>query len=181
MGSVLDITLLNGTEVRVRGEVDLDTVGELRDFLDQLDGSGPVVIEAAGTQFMDSSGLNLLLELASRGRIGAPGVIIRNPSRPVRRLFEVALPSGMPGLELDFSGGGPGAAHRLTQLMRSTFDLRRAVASEWAHGASTRDAARRARIEHAGLHLRLRFVVAAHGAGERTPDGSAGMSGRVPV
>jgi len=153
----LDISALNGTEggVRVRGELDLETVDRLWAVLVRLDGSGPVVIEASDITFMDSTGLNLLLNWASHARNGGPGVIIRNPSRAVRRVLEIALPAGMPGVEVDFFGAGPGAAHRLTQLLRSTIELRVAVASEWAHAARICEVARRARAEHAAVHRLL--------------------------
>ena len=150
----LDISSLDGTKfgLRVRGEIDLDSVGQLRHFIAALPrGEGPLVVEASEVDFIDSTGLNLLIQLAATG---SPGVVIRNPSRAVRRLLEVALPGGMPGMWVDFSGAGPGAAHRLSELLRSTVDLRSLVSSEWFIARSTRRSARRLRLEHAALAIR---------------------------
>jgi len=48
---------------------------------------------------MDSQGLRLLLQLALHAEEAGLGpVVLLNPSPVVRRVLEIALPHGMPGL-----------------------------------------------------------------------------------
>ena len=88
--------------------------------------------------FRSSSGLHVLLKLAAQSD-GHLGLIIRNPSRPVRRLLQMALPDGMDGMAVEFSGGGPGASHRFSELLHITAELHRMT-----HFARTRAALLRA-------------------------------------
>ena len=55
------------------------------------------------------------------------------------------MPGGVPGLEVDFSGAGPGAAHHLSHLLRSSIELRAAVIAEQARAARACEDARRTR------------------------------------
>ena len=55
-------------------------------------------LDLTGVTFMDSNGLRILLAAAS-GRTGPP-LVVRD-SQPVRRLFEVAAPAGVPGLQFE--------------------------------------------------------------------------------
>jgi anti-sigma B factor antagonist len=78
-----------GSEVVVVAEGELDLVGAPR-LLDAIPGgSGPVVLDLAGVQFMDSSGLRSLLE-ARQSCIdaGRPFAIAR-PSAAVSRVLEL--------------------------------------------------------------------------------------------
>jgi len=85
MGSNLAISASNGTHaaVRVRAELDLETVDELWAFLARRHVEGPIVIDASGIDFIDSTGLKLLLKWAARGGDGTLGLGLRNPSRAV--------------------------------------------------------------------------------------------------
>ena len=142
----LEIAPLDGIHggVRVRGEIDMESVDQLTEFIARLrPGSSPVVIDASGIEFMDSTGLRLLLSLAAAD--GAGGVVVRNPSRPVRRLLEVSVPDGMDGLTVEFDGAGPGAAHRFSELMRSTGELHRLAQMQRRRSAALRSDVRRAR------------------------------------
>ncbi|MCP9928362.1 STAS domain-containing protein [Cyanobium sp. CH-040] len=50
--------------VKVSGEVDSKTVGDLRDFLDQeVKGQTPIALDLSGVSFMSSAGLRTLLTL----------------------------------------------------------------------------------------------------------------------
>ena len=140
-----EVGKLDGVEagIQVRGEIDIASVKPLEEFISGLPpNTTQVVVEASGVEFMDSTGLNLLLKLAARGD---PGVVIRNPSRQVRRLLSLALPDGAPGLVVDFSSDGPGAAHRLTEMVRSALELRAAAVSCNARAAISRAEAQRLR------------------------------------
>jgi hypothetical protein len=48
---------------------------------------------------MDGVGVSLLLRLARVGK-GATRLVLRNPSRSVRRVLAIAVPDGEPGLEI---------------------------------------------------------------------------------
>jgi len=75
--------------VRVVGEVDISTVAELRrQVRTACQGQRPVLLDLAEVGFMDSSGLQVLLE-ASDGAItsDSPFFIVR-PSSAVQRLMD---------------------------------------------------------------------------------------------
>jgi anti-anti-sigma factor len=109
-----------GRGYALRGEFDLECIPEVERLFFNGDTSIPVILEASQLTFMDSTGLWILLRLARAGDGTTPGVVIRNPSEAVRRLINLAIPDGVDGLEIDFPGSGPGAAHRFTELSRST-------------------------------------------------------------
>ena len=78
-----------GTTVRPRGELDMATQGELRAVLEQH-AAGPVTLDLGALQFLDTSGLRLILETAETARrTGASFVVLRG-GPAVMRLFDVA-------------------------------------------------------------------------------------------
>lgn len=85
---------------RLHGELDMATSGGLSELLRAAaDGNAPVVLDFSGVSFMDSSGLRALLEGAALPNGSGPVVIV-NPSRQVRRVLDISIPDGMPGLEV---------------------------------------------------------------------------------
>lgn len=84
------------TVVRIAGEVDLSNVEPLRGQLTRAlaEARGPIVFDLAELEFIDSSGLALLL-LAIRH---PPGVQIRATSEIVRRVIDVSGLSTVLGL-----------------------------------------------------------------------------------
>jgi anti-anti-sigma factor len=60
---------------------------------------GPIVLHVSGLSFMDSSRLRALLERAGKPNGNGP-VVILNPSDQVRRVLEISIPGGTPGLEV---------------------------------------------------------------------------------
>jgi anti-sigma B factor antagonist len=74
-----------------RGDVDLATVGLLRDQVDELISVGfrRVLLDLRGVTFLDSTGLTLLVELyhASRAHRWELGVVEGRPE--VQRLFDI--------------------------------------------------------------------------------------------
>jgi len=61
--------------VRLAGEIDVQTAGQLRETLDELSrGLHDVVLDMSGVEFMDSAGLGLLLSARKRGRITLRGL-----------------------------------------------------------------------------------------------------------
>jgi anti-sigma B factor antagonist len=73
--------------VRVTGEVDMSNAGDIREVVDQVTATGVdrLIFDLGGLEFIDSSGLAVLLAAAQK----VPSVQLRNPSPIVRRVVEV--------------------------------------------------------------------------------------------
>lgn len=85
---------------RLEGELDMATAGGLTELLHAAaERAGPIVLDFSGVSFMDSSGLRALLEGAGLPNGGGPLVIL-NPSAQVRRVLDISIPGGIPGLEV---------------------------------------------------------------------------------
>jgi anti-sigma B factor antagonist/stage II sporulation protein AA (anti-sigma F factor antagonist) len=84
---------------RLEGELDMATAGGLTELLLTASGDAPLVLDFSGVSFMDSSGLRALLEGAGLPNGGGP-VVVQDPSPQVRRVFEITIPDGVPGLEI---------------------------------------------------------------------------------
>jgi stage II sporulation protein AA (anti-sigma F factor antagonist) len=84
----------------LEGELDMATADALSQLLkeESMDGD-PVVLDFSGVSFMDSSGLRAVLERAGQQNRQGP-VVITNPSRQVRRVLDISIPGGAPGLEV---------------------------------------------------------------------------------
>lgn len=83
--------------LRVAGEVDTASVGELSAALERVvaDGATDVRLDLAAVPFMDSTGLTALL-VARRRLEGKGRIVVESASSAVRRTFEVA------GLDVHF-------------------------------------------------------------------------------
>ncbi len=79
------------TVVAVTGEVDLATATDLSAHLDGVDTSRVVVVDLSGVSFIDSSGLNVLVQLRqkllSATHTDTLILVITRPS--TKRIFEV--------------------------------------------------------------------------------------------
>ncbi|HEX3089548.1 MAG TPA: STAS domain-containing protein [Ilumatobacteraceae bacterium] len=86
----VDLSQVDGSAfVTVVGEIDGESVAQLRAVLDGLENDKRVLVEMSGVGFMDSSGLNALIDYALRmGRAGGT-LRITNPSRAVNRVVEI--------------------------------------------------------------------------------------------
>ena len=62
-------------------------------------GHDPLVLDFSGVSFMDSSGLRALLEGAGLPDRSGP-IVILHPSHQVRRVLDISIPDGVPGLEV---------------------------------------------------------------------------------
>jgi anti-anti-sigma factor len=81
------------TVLTVEGELDLDTVGQLREPAEAELGTGraqAVVLDLADMTFIDSSGLALLVELCRLGGDAGVQVEIRNVRSGPRRVIAIA-------------------------------------------------------------------------------------------
>lgn len=86
---------------RLEGELDMATAASLTELLHAAAAAtdDPVVLDFTGVSFMDSSGLRALLEGAGQPSGGGPVVIV-HPSSQVRRVLDISIPDGVPGLEV---------------------------------------------------------------------------------
>jgi anti-sigma B factor antagonist len=76
----------------VRGEVDMATAPALEAALEEAirDSAGAVLVDLSGVEFLDSSGLQVLMR--ARARLGTEdrALALVCPFGPVRRVFELA-------------------------------------------------------------------------------------------
>lgn len=83
----IDVTHVNGrVVVAVSGEIDLDTAPVLQTTLEALEATNHIVIDCANVEFIDSTGLAVLLRQSSRAKESGGALFLRRPSPPVERL-----------------------------------------------------------------------------------------------
>ncbi|MGK0311898.1 MAG: anti-sigma B factor antagonist [Ilumatobacter sp.] len=87
--SRLDIEIIDGG-LSVAGEIDAHTCPDLAAALEPLPGSGNVQIDMAGVQFMDSSGLRVLIGAHHRAAAAKRKLLICRPSKSVFRIIEIS-------------------------------------------------------------------------------------------
>jgi anti-anti-sigma factor len=88
------------------GDIDMSNFEALSARLDAELGAGrPLTLDLAGVSFMDSQGLRMLIVMGKRAGEGrlAP-VVLLDPSEPVRRVLGIAVPEGIPGVDIRFTG-----------------------------------------------------------------------------
>lgn len=76
------------TVVRLTGELDVSSAPALRECLDAIDANGRVVLDLEKLEFMDSTGIGIIIGTAKR-LAPSGGVRLRNPSKPLRRLLDI--------------------------------------------------------------------------------------------
>ena len=81
----------DGTVVRLTGDIDLASVGHLRDVLMSLAaGDTPeVVLDLEGTSYIDSVGIGMLVSAHKRFEADGHRLRLTRPSPPVGRLFDI--------------------------------------------------------------------------------------------
>ena len=77
--------------VRVEGEIDLDSAGELSEAaLAAMQEIGPrVVLDLSGVTFMDSTGLKVLLAVHKRAELAGGRLVLAAPTRSVNRVVSI--------------------------------------------------------------------------------------------
>jgi anti-sigma B factor antagonist len=80
----------DGALVRVRGELDLATAGDLEAALERTGARGRVVIDLSECEFLDSSGIRVLLTEAGRCESEGGSLAVVAPHPRVRRPLELA-------------------------------------------------------------------------------------------
>ena len=92
---------------RLDGELDLATAEDLLSAIRERAQRGSRIdLDFSKVTFMDSSGLRALLEAATERNGG--DLVIVDPTPQVRRVLDVSLPEGAPGLEI--RGGERGSS-----------------------------------------------------------------------
>jgi anti-anti-sigma factor len=85
---------------RLEGELDLATSQDLLVAIRERPSSTEALtLDFSGVTFMDSSGLRALLE-AARDREDGDMLVILAPTPQVRRVLDISLPDGAPGLQV---------------------------------------------------------------------------------
>ena len=92
-------TVRTAEALLLEGEIDVAVEDEMSLAIDEAIGAGTAVVDLSGVTFMGSVGLRVLLGAGARMNGNGPLVLLR-PSRQVRRVLDVALPTGAPGLEV---------------------------------------------------------------------------------
>jgi anti-anti-sigma factor len=86
---------------RLIGELDLSNVPQvtarLRKKLHQAD---QLTLDVSEVTFMDSQGLRMLIELGGEATQRGTTVTVINCSNQVKQLLQVAVPTGIPGVEI---------------------------------------------------------------------------------
>jgi anti-sigma B factor antagonist len=83
--------LEDGCLVRATGEIDASTLAALRREVDAArEEATTVLIDLSGVTFIDSTGLQLLLDASRSSAVGYGGFFLVRPSRVVRRLIQVS-------------------------------------------------------------------------------------------
>jgi anti-sigma B factor antagonist len=90
-GFAIAVSRAGGTcFLAVSGELDMATGPQLRATLDaESDGGAPIVVDLASLDFIDITGLRVLLDAADQATAKGHDFEVRNPSAPVRRLLEL--------------------------------------------------------------------------------------------
>lgn len=78
------------TLVRVGGEVDLSNAARLAEAIESASGEDAILVELSGLEFIDSTGLSVLLDAAKRSREHGRKLRVRGARGQVRRVLEVA-------------------------------------------------------------------------------------------
>jgi anti-anti-sigma factor len=86
---------------RLIGELDSSNVSEVTTRLqDGLRGADRLALDTSGLTFIDSQGLRMLIQLGAEAARRGTSVTLINPSKQVKRLLDVAIPTGIPGVEI---------------------------------------------------------------------------------
>jgi anti-sigma B factor antagonist len=82
----------NAAVVTIGGELEYGTAGALRSALLELSRRDPdvLVLDMSGVDFLDSTGISLLIQAKQRFDAQGARVVLRNPPDRITRVLEVA-------------------------------------------------------------------------------------------
>jgi anti-anti-sigma factor len=90
---------------RLIGELDIANAEAVQARLrEELERSGALTLDTTDLRFMDSQGVRILIQLGELAQKQGSTVEVLNCSRQVRRLLKVAVPEGIPGVEVIEAG-----------------------------------------------------------------------------
>ncbi len=90
---------------RLAGELDVSDVDEVQAQLEkELRNGQGLDLDTSELSFMDSQGLHMLIRLGELADEVSSSVRVLNCSAAVRRLLNVAVPHGIPGVEIVGNG-----------------------------------------------------------------------------
>ena len=81
---------LDGDRLVVVGDIDAHTCPDLAERLDPLPGGADVHVDLAGVEFMDSSGLRVIIGAHQRATDEGRRIVLERPSTSVQRLIEIS-------------------------------------------------------------------------------------------
>jgi anti-sigma B factor antagonist len=82
---------LDASTVALEGEIDAHTAPDLAArYVELPAGDADFFIDMSKVDFMDSSGLRVIIELHQRAEQASRRLVLRTPSQPVSRLIEVS-------------------------------------------------------------------------------------------
>jgi len=90
--------------LRLSGDLDLFSVDAVRAALEPELG-GTLVLDLAGVEFMDDSGLGLLVWTVRRLSGQGGSLVLRNPDGRILRALELTGLAQLPGLRIEREGG----------------------------------------------------------------------------
>jgi anti-anti-sigma factor len=91
----------SSTSIRLIGELDSSNVAHVADRLEEeLRGADELTLDVSELTFMDSQGLHMLIKLGEAAAQKGSAVRLFNCAPQVKRLLDVAVPTGIPGVEI---------------------------------------------------------------------------------
>jgi anti-sigma B factor antagonist len=87
----LSVTEVDASTTALKGEIDAHTAPTLVHHFETLPaGEGDFCLDMSGVEFMDSSGLRVIIELHQRAEADSRRLVLRAPSQAVGRLLEIS-------------------------------------------------------------------------------------------
>ena len=84
------------------GELDITNAEVVQARLEEeLGDVGTLILDASDLEFMDSQGLLMLIHLGEQAENRSETVHLMNCPQQVRRLLDVAVPDGIPGVNVE--------------------------------------------------------------------------------
>ena len=71
------------------GELDIHSCPQLDQAVEAIGSPSRVVLDLSGLTFIDSAGLRVILQAEQATKASGGKLVVRDPSAPVRRLFEI--------------------------------------------------------------------------------------------
>jgi anti-sigma B factor antagonist len=87
----LSVTEVDASTTALAGEIDAHTAPSLVQRFETLPaGDGDISLDMSAVEFMDSSGLRVIIELHQRAEAESRRLVLRSPSQAVGRLIEIS-------------------------------------------------------------------------------------------